>query len=726
MSWQKKARLGIAVFVVLFIAVVAVTMRQRKPAAPKTAPPTRVDDKTLSETHGGAHYEQRNKDGKIAFSIDFESQFVYPDGRTVQRDVKLTLPDRSNRTIVVTAKELENVVKPGQTIGVAHLTGDVHLTTSDGLELNAAEATYDDTAGTMTIPGKVTFAKGRMTGSGVGATYDRGREVIWLNEQAQMQVAKDAKGEGAMEATASSIGLARQEHYVKLTRNAHINAEGRVLDADDMTIYLTPDDERVRLLEMRANSRITGGAGGGPQSMSARDIDLTYAENGRSLQAAKLTDNAVVQLPGAGGNAGKRVSGKTIDITMAPDGATVTNLNANENVQLDLPAEGDMPAKRIRSTTLAAGGGNEGLRNATFSGNVDYRETRAANQKKNLAAINRVAQSLKLTVNTKPGFGALEQAEFSGNVKIKDGTDIAAEAPHVVYRIDKDAMDLSPGDGSEPGPSPHVTDSRVSVDARTISFTLGSRTLKAETRVRSSMLPERKTAPAARGAQPAAPQSGTRVPSMLKQDEPVNVTSNRLEYDGTAGHAVYNGNARLWQGDSLIDADTIIVDDKSGNLEARGNVKTDMPLEETDAKSGTKRPSRTKGTSDTFVYDDAKRLATYTGKAHIFSTDRDVTGDKIELFLQPEKNELQRAEAYGQVQVKEPGRTATGNRLTYTAANEEYFMTGTPVVVIQREADDCKQTIASSVKFRKAVEAVEGVGAGPIPLSSSKCKPGTN
>ena len=31
--------------------------------------------------------------------------------------------------------------------------------------------------------------------------------------------------------------------------------------------------------------------------------------------------------------------------------------------------------------------------------------------------------------------GALEQAEFSGNVTIKDGTDIAAEAPHVV-RVD--------------------------------------------------------------------------------------------------------------------------------------------------------------------------------------------------------------------------------------------------------------------------------------------------
>jgi lipopolysaccharide transport protein LptA len=724
MSWQRQARLGIAVFVVVFIAVVAIAMRQRKNVAPKAPLPVRVDDRSLAETHGGGHWEQMTKDGKTSFILDFKSQAVYQDGRTVQQDVTVTLPDRGGRTIAITAKELENVAQEGKTVGVAHLTGDVHLKTSDGIAITADEASYDDAAGTMTIPGKVEFMRGRMTGTGVGATYDRNREVIWLNEQAQVHVAKDPTGEGAMEATAGSIGLARAEHYIKLTRSAHISAEGRLLDADDMTIFLTPDDERVQSLEMRANSRIRGGAGG-PQAMSARDIDLTYAENGRSLQNAKLMENAVVQLPGEGRGPGKRVSGKTIDITMAPDGATVTNLNATENVQLDLPADRDIPAKKIRAAILMAGGGNQGLQNATFGGNVDYRETRAANAKKNLPAINRVAQSLKLTVNTTPGLGAIEQAEFSGNVKIKDGTDVAAEAPHAVYRIDKDTMDLSPGEGGEPGPSPHVTDTRVSVDARTINLTLGSRKLYAETRVRSSMVPTRKPAPA-RGAAPLPPaQPGARVPSMLNQDQPVNVTSNRLEYDGAVGHAIYSGNARLWQGDTLVDADTIIVDDKTGNLEARGNVKTEMQMDETDSKTGKKLTSTTRGSSDTFLYEDARRLATYTTAAHIVSKDRDVTGNRIELFMEADKNELQRAEAYGQVQVKEPGRTATGNRLTYTAATEEYFMTGTPVVVIQKQPNDCKQTTASSVKFRKAIDTVDAGGVGPIPLSTTPCKPGT-
>ena len=111
--------------------------------------------------------------------------------------------------------------------------------------------------------------------------------------------------------------------------------------------------------------------------MSARDIDLTYADDGRTLQHALLVEDSVVQLPGSGGSAGSRIAAKTIDMAMGPDGRTLTNLNATENVQVDLPADGAAPAKRIRSATLTGmGAPGTGLQNATFGGNVEYREAR--------------------------------------------------------------------------------------------------------------------------------------------------------------------------------------------------------------------------------------------------------------------------------------------------------------------------------------------------------------
>ena len=176
--------------------------------------------------------------------------------------------------------------------------------------------------------------------------------------------------------------------------------------------------------------------------MSARDIDLTYAEDGRTLQRANLLENAVVQLPGEPKGAGRRIAGRTVMIDLAPDGATVTSLTANDNVQVDLPADGDLPAKRIHSASLVATGApGAGLQNATFTGNVEYREIRAA--RANVPAVERIAHSQSLLVETKPGLGAVQQADFHGNVHFTDGPQVAADASRALYHVDRDVIELS-------------------------------------------------------------------------------------------------------------------------------------------------------------------------------------------------------------------------------------------------------------------------------------------
>ena len=115
--------------------------------AVKAPLPQREDPSSIAETRGGVTHERTNKEGKTTFKIHAESEFVYPDGRAVLRGVTLTLPDRDGRTLMVTANELENIGKAGQAVGNVHLTGDVHLKTSDGIDVKAAEATYDDGGG---------------------------------------------------------------------------------------------------------------------------------------------------------------------------------------------------------------------------------------------------------------------------------------------------------------------------------------------------------------------------------------------------------------------------------------------------------------------------------------------------------------------------------------------------------------------------------------------------
>src|SRR6476619_1317232 len=55
MSWQKKARLAIAMFVIVFVAIVFIALRQRKTAPTAVADPVRKDKDCILENTTGGH-----------------------------------------------------------------------------------------------------------------------------------------------------------------------------------------------------------------------------------------------------------------------------------------------------------------------------------------------------------------------------------------------------------------------------------------------------------------------------------------------------------------------------------------------------------------------------------------------------------------------------------------------------------------------------------------------
>ncbi len=705
MRWQKIARLAIALFVLAFAAVVALALRRGKQAPEEHAPINRMDPTAVVETSGGLDYK-RVVGGKLRWAIKAGTHLAYADGRMkLGGGVEVQLP-KGERLFTIVSKEADllpkdNVLKTGKFVG------DVKLTSDDGLTMTAAEADYDDAEGMIRVPGPVEFSKGRLKGKGIGATYDANREVLWLLDSAHITVAPDDKGGGAMEADAKSAGLAKPDHYVRLTGEARIDADGRTLRGDEVTIRLTEDDKRVQMLELRGNSRIDGGAGG-PQAMAATDIDLTYGDDGRTLQFAKLMEKASVQLAAAGSGPGRRVAGSSIEIALAPDGRTVTNLTATEQVQVDLPPEADGPARRINADTLMAAGTPEGgLQEATFAGNVVYRETRAA--RRNVAAIDRTAKSMKLVTKTKPGFGAIEQADFRGNFNFSDGQ-TTAEAPHAVYKVDSETIELEPS--GDPGPAPIVSDGKIEVQARTIAFTTTGRKLKAETDVRTSMQPQKK--------KPAGGEA-TKLPSLLKEDETVFVTANRLEYDGAAANARYSGKATLWQGnDTSIRADTIVLDDKNGNLTALENVATRMMVEHEDSKTKERKRVQQIGRGNTFEYTDAKRVATYTTGAYLSGPEGVLTAERIVLFLKEKVSELERAEAYEKVTLKEGVREVQGSKLVYTAADDRYVITGPQVLIIETQPK-CNEMTARVAEYDRRAGTMKADGTD----SNTKSRPCT-
>jgi lipopolysaccharide export system protein LptA len=722
MQWQRWLRIALGVFFVGLVVVLAFSMRSRKPA-PAAPTMKRVDPTAAVELPQGADITWTQK-GREAFTLQFTRGLSYPDGRYTFTGPHVTIPDRNGRTVDIRAERAELFAPTGQPRR-GTFRGDVVLTSSDGLTLNTAEASYSEADDVLRIPGAFTFSRGRTSGSGRGAVYDQNADVLVIAEEARVKVAP-AAGEHAMDIAAGTATMDRKQHIVRFERHAKVLSGTQNAEADTLVAYLAENNETLTRIELRGSSRVTDpqAAAGALRSMQAKDINLVYGPDGRTLQRAELRVGSIMEVAGSGA-ASKRLAADTIDASIAPDGQTLQQLNADQRVQLDIPAEGETPARRITSNALQGAGGPEGLRNATFTGAVAYRETQPARGK--IAAVDRTARADRLDAVLKPGFGAPEAAVFRGRASVSDG-DTAGEAGVIDYAPDKNLMTLETPAGTT-GPTPRITDPQVTISAKWIELTLDPRKLNAkgdvksvlkesgvskqESGVRSQASQGSSRQQAGNAAQTLrpAPSNAHRRPAMLNDKDPVNVTAAALQYDAAISRGVYTGGARLWQGETTVQGETLTIDDQAGNLTAATKVRTRMMLEQINGKTKKKEMVESIGTSDDFVYEDNERRATYTGNAHLTGPQGDLAAKKIVLFLNEDGRTLNRAEAYDDVVARlEGGQQAFGARLTYFASDERYVMTGTPVKILEIVEGGCRETLGASLTFIRSTDTITVVG----------------
>jgi lipopolysaccharide transport protein LptA len=565
----------------------------------------------------------------------------------------------------------------------------VKVTASDGLNVLTDHATFDDRDGLVRAPGPVQFSRGRMNGSGTGMTYDKDRDVLAVLQNAVVNIAADEHGGDAANVTSASAEFARRDRYARFENGVRIVRGRQTIESGNATAYLTEDGNRIDTLDLRDNARSTmaGAAAGALQALSGGTMNLKYAADGQVLQHAVIVGNAVVQLAGDAGKAGRQISSNTLDIALAADGSTPTALTAREKVELSIPAEPPTPARTIQSPALDAKGSEDrGLTTAHFSGGARFVEA--------AQPANRTARSDTLDAALKPGMSGFDDARFSRGVRFEQGK-LVATAAAARYDPDKGILQLT---GSEPGALvPRVVNEQIAVDAPKLDVTLEGPKVKATGSasdvVKSVLQPAQKDA--------SAGTDSIKMPSMLKQDQPVNVTATSMDYDGTISKTVYSGNAQLWQSDTSIKGETIVIDGKAGNLAATAVTSSTM-LEQTN-KENKKERVRSIATAKDLKYDDEVRRMTYTGDAHLSGPEGDMTAARIELFLKESGDELERCEAFDSVTLREQNRTTTGNRMTYTTADERYVIVGTPVKIV----DQCeRETTGRTLTFLKATDNI--------------------
>jgi len=705
MNWQRRTRIGLAIFGAAVATVVYFSIGERRvPTAPVQVP--RLDPNSQVEVEQGE--AQRLRATVRDFSIKFARSLAYGDGSQKMFEVQITVNKADGRTYVVTADE----AIAGKDQRERQLTGHVVLKVSDGFELTTDRATHNQDDSIVRAPGAVAFSKGHMTGSGGDAIYDQTRDILTIAEQAKINMT-DEKGQPTTDFSAGTAVLDRQQNTLTLDGQAHVLRNQQVIDADHVLTRLSDDEQIVQYIELRNNARVTGGTS--IDSMSARDIDMDYSDDGRALERVTLNGGAGVAMKGSSG-AGRQIVGEALDVRLAPDGAIIA-LIGRDNVRLDLPASGETPAGSISADTLeGTGEAGRGLTTTEFRGKVEYREAGKR------SAMDRVVRAQSLTAMLADD--AISDATFKERVTFED-QGLSARAAEISYQPKQNKIVLR---GTDAGGPPHVSVDQISIDARTIDVGLEGRQIMA-TEVKTTLAPQKNAQ--ARDSS----TSGIAIPGLLKQDQAANINANALDYRGQDGQAVYRGGATLWQGSTTIRADAISLDQQKSNLVATGSAKSTLELD-TGLSSGSGNEIR---------YDDQKRLVTYSGAPLPPTTERgagsagarsgapsdarravpvrdaqlsgpqgDLRGERIEIALAKEGNKVERLEGYTGVTLKLDKRTAVGSRLTYYASEERYVMsaagttrvTVTDVQTAPSGAVTCRETVGRTLTFYKSTDTI--------------------
>jgi len=633
------------------------------------------------ESAGGRSFRVNREHEEIR--VEYDRLLTYPDGTSRMIGVKVVTERAGGRTFTITGREGTT----GRNEADVNLEGGVHISASDGMVVTTDRAAFTQADGIARAPGDVRFSRGRMTGSGVGFTYDRIGNVLTIGQRAEVQVAPDVHGEGGVTIRSGALTFARNDRTLRFDHGVKASRGGETIEADAAVAHVTEAEDGLDDLALHGNARIApvGGRPGTLRSLSGQAVDLRYAPDGQTLRRAVLTGTAVIEVGAGQGAAGRQIAAHAIDVSLAEDGKTPVSLDARDNVRLTLPAEPGGVGRTVAAQTLASRGDpSSGLRSARFDGNVQFSEQGQD--------VNRAARSVTLDLEIAPGFSSIEEARFTRSVRFSDG-DVFATSSDARYVLETGTLELTGTDAGSP--TPRVVNSRIRIDALRLEVTLDGPHVKASGSVKSELRPTPEHAP-------DGERGGHRVPSMLKQDQPVNVTSQDLAYDGAASQAVYSGSAQLWQGDTSIKAGSIAIDGATGNLKAEGSVTTSTTLVQT-AEDGTKEDVRSIARAKEFQYEEAVRRAVYSGDAHVTGPQGDLTAKVVELYLKPSGDELDRAEAYEAVTLMAGARKTTGLRLTYFGADERYLVTGTPVTII----DDCgRETVGRTLTYLKAADRI--------------------
>src|SRR5712664_25343 len=331
------------------------------------------------------------------------------------------------------------------------------------------------------------------------------------------------------------------------------------------------------------------------------------------------------------------------------------------------PASSEAARTKLRADKLEMEFGEEGkARQLVATGNVLTERAVGGKPVQTATAHSGVAQLL--------ASGGWSQMDLQGEVKLKEG-DRSGQADHATFvRATQTALFTGKA---------LARDASAETQVLRITFVQTTGEIRAEGGVRSTDFSTK-----GGGAQLGA--------------VPANISADTLQGNSKTGRALYTGHARLWQGDSVMEANSIELLRDARVMNAIGNVRAVFPqaagqstAQTLAVQAGPKKPKLWHVTAGTLTYRDAE------GRAHL---DKDVVAQSAEQIMhaaavdlyftraeKPNSNaangsalanpaagaqQISRAVGTGGVIVEQGTRKATAERGEYNATDGKFIMSG--------------------------------------------------
>ncbi len=598
------------------------------------------------------------------------------------------------------------------------------------MQVKTSDLTFNRETGEAATAAPVEFRFPQGHGHGVGVSYSTRDSTVRVNQSVEFDLnASDRAGGLPVNAAGSSLEIRRNEHSVVLAGPATVRQGDRQLSAAKISIAL---DENYRAQKALAegNPVIRGGDRGANFSLAANQFQAALNQQGWIESIVAEGSVAGARQTSAGTD---RLSAARLEFTMLPEHNLVREMNASGGVTAESkqgadarslktsalrvvfanapgnarashasPSKASLPAagsQRVQSIETLAPGviesrtGNETINvnarkfvaqfdsNGRFEKLLGHSGVDLTRQVQGSVPQSSSAAELVATISPDGQWNTLDE---TGNVRFQQADRHATAASARMSR----ATGMITLEGS-----PVLSDSISRTTAASVAINQQSGELHASGGVVSTYLT-------------AASNDAVNLGS-----GPAHISADSVSGSTTSGHIVYEGHARLWQGESVLEAARIELWRDEKKMQATGHVVAIFPQAPGSGPSfaiaETKSPSHPASPTLWQIHAPVLTYWSDQGKAHLeggvtaTSDQGSLESRTLDVFLTPASasgtpsarpsnppgassaqpsgaggQQLSRALAQGNVVVRQADRRGTGEQAEYTAADQKFVLSG--------------------------------------------------